>query len=268
MERIGGLCDRYRQAVLAAACSGRLTADWGKDSESTWQSTILGELIIDKPKNGYSAKPVNYETAFRVLTLTATTSGKFNSECFKYFDQAIDTDSPFWLQPGDILVQRGNTIEYVGVSAIYDGSPNQFIFPDLMMRLRVRPEVINQFLHILLSCGEARSYLRSKATGTAGTMPKINQPTLISLPIDLPPLEEQKEIVQRVEKLFNTIAKIEQQSQKALKLCDRLDQSILTKAFSGKLVPQDPTDEPAEVLLDRIRGEKQDPPKAKRKKTS
>ncbi|MBW4552612.1 MAG: restriction endonuclease subunit S [Aphanocapsa sp. GSE-SYN-MK-11-07L] len=265
LERVSGLCDRYRQTILTAACSGHLTADWREENnfDSIWQSTTLGELIIDKPKNGYSAKPVNYETPFRVITLTATTSGKFNSEHFKYFDENIDKESSFWLQPDDILVQRGNTIEYVGVSAIYDGSPNQFIFPDLMMRLRAKPMVLTRFLHVLLSCEKSRKYLRNRATGTAGNMPKINQPTLVSLPIDLPEVEEQKEIVQRVEKLFKAIDLIEQEYQKASKLCDRLEQATLAKAFRGELVPQDPDDEPAAVLLERIRAERQDQPKGK-----
>jgi type I restriction enzyme, S subunit len=265
LARVSGLCDRYKQALLAAACSGRLTADWRTKqcSEMDWQSTILGELIIGKPKNGYSAKPVNYETSFRVLTLTATTSGKFDPRHFKYFDEIIDEKSPFWLQPGDILVQRGNTIEYVGVAAVYDGIPNQFVFPDLMMRLRAKSGVITQFLYMVLSCEKSRKHLRSKATGTAGNMPKINQPTLVSLPIDLPSIEEQKEIVQRVEKLFKTIDLMEQEYQKASKLCDRLEQATLSKAFRGELVPQNPDDEPAAALLERIRAEKQDQPKGR-----
>ncbi len=254
LARIPKLIERYKQAVLAAACSGQLTADWRKDQnlELIWQSTNLGKLILDKPKNGYSAKPVSYKTSFRVLTLTATTSGKFKAEHFKYFDEIIDDKSPFWLQPNDILIQRGNTIEYVGVSAIYDGPPKHFIFPDLMMRLRVKPEVCTRFLHIVLSCEKSRNYLRNKATGTAGTMPKINQSILVSLPIELPKPEEQDEIVRRVEKLFKAIDLMKQEYQKASKLCDRLEQATLSKAFRGELVPQNPEDEPASALLEHI----------------
>ena len=269
LDRIPDLIKRYKQAVLSAACSGKLTEDWRREnlgSESPWYSTTLSELIIDKPKNGYSVKPVNYETPFRVVTLTATTSGKFNAKHFKYFDESIETGSQFWLQPNDILVQRGNTIDYVGVSAIYDGNPNQFIFPDLMMRLRAKPNVMTKYLHMVLSCEKSRKYLRDKATGTAGTMPKINQPTLISLPVSLPPLEEQKEIVKRVEEKFKAIEQMEAQYQKASKLLDRLEQATLSKAFRGELVPQDPNDEPASVLLERIVAEKQPKKKAEPRK--
>jgi len=87
-------------------------------------------------------------------------------------------------------------------------------------------------------------------------MPKINQPTLISLPIELPPLEEQKEIVRRVEKMFEKIDRMEEEYQQAAKLCDRLEQATLAKAFRGELVPQDPDDEPASVLLEQVKRER------------
>jgi type I restriction enzyme, S subunit len=261
LAKIPVILKRLRQSVLAAACSGRLTADCrDKNHAPIWEEKTLGELILEKPKNGYSAKPVKYRTPFRVLTLTATTSGEFKPEHFKYFDGPVDADSGLWLQPNDILVQRGNTIEYVGVPAIYDGRPNEFIYPDLMMRFRARPEVDSKFLYFALSWERSRNYLRKRATGTAGSMPKINQQTLIGVPIDLPPLAEQRKIVRRVDALFKFADQIEVRYQKALGQIERLTQSILAKAFRGELVPTEAElarregreFEPASVLLDRI----------------
>lgn len=258
LDKIPTILKRFRQSVLAAACSGKLTADWRAENENgeEWKETILGDVIIDKPKNGYSAKPVNYETKYRVLTLTATTSGRFIDKHFKYFDEKMGGDSQFWIQPDDILVQRGNTIEYVGVSAIYDGEPNQFIYPDLMMRLRANETITTKYLYFHLSWEKTRNYLRENATGTAGNMPKINQTTLINTPILLPPLPEQKEIVRQVEDLFKFADSIEERFKQAKAQVDKLTNSILAKAFRGELVPQDDTDEPASVLLERIKAEK------------
>lgn len=254
LEKISHILKRFRQSVLAAACSGRLTTDWReKHAPEDWQEVALSDVIKDKPKNGYSAKPIKYETRWRVLTLTATTSGKFDTRHFKYFDEPIAKDSPLWLQPDDILVQRGNTIEYVGVPAIYDGPPNEFIYPDLMMRLRANSRVITKFLYFALSWERTRQYLRDRATGTAGNMPKINQPVLMSVPINLPSIEEQQEIVYRVDALFDLADQIETRYQKAKSSVDKLTQSILAKTFRGDLVPQDPNDEPASVLLERIK---------------
>ena len=75
--------------------------------------------------------------------------------------------------------------------------------------------------------------------------------------------EEQKEIVRRVEKMFKKIDMMEQEYQKAAKLCDRLEQATLAKAFRGELVPQDPDDEPASVLLEQVKREKEKGKKGK-----
>ena len=122
-----------------------------------------------------------------------------------------------------------------------------------MMRFRANGLITTKFLYFTLSWERTRNYLRERATGTAGTMPKINQSTLIEVPIDLPPLAEQQEIVRRVEALFKTADALEARYRTAKAHVDKLTQSILAKAFRGELVPQNPNDEPASVLLERIR---------------
>jgi len=72
----------------------------------------------------------------------------------------------------------------------------------------------------------------------------------------LPPLSEQKEIVRQVDRLFALADKLEAHYHKAKTRVDRLSQSVLANAFRGELVPQDPNDEPAEKLLERIMAEK------------
>jgi|GEM_PF-330914 len=237
LTKIPTLLKRFRQAVLANACSGKLTADWRMSANTDrWKNITLGEIINEKPRNGYSARPVRYETAFRVLTLSATTSGTFDERQYKYFDEKILPNSEFWLQPNDILIQRGNTTEYVGVPAIYKGTPNEFIYPDLMIRIRAGSKVLSDFLILALANETARNYLRERATGTAGNMPKINQDILVSLPLELPPLPEQREIVRRVESLFAFADKIESRLILATANVEKLTQSVLAKAFRGELV--------------------------------
>jgi type I restriction enzyme S subunit len=262
LDKIPTILKRFRQSVLAAACSGRLTADWREQHPTapSWKKENLINLIEEKPRNGFSGKSVDlvdYETNTKVLTLTATTSGTFRHDCFKYLAQDISLDSHAWLHPTDILIQRGNTIEYVGVSAIYTGEPFQFIYPDLMMKIRVKKEIADhRFIYFALSDIRTRNYFRDNATGTAGNMPKINQQVVMNTPIHLPSLAEQEEIVRRVESLFQKCDQIEARYQKAKAYTDKLTQAILAKAFRGELVPQDPNDEPAEVLLERIKAEK------------
>jgi type I restriction enzyme, S subunit len=243
LAKIPILLKRFRQSVLTAACSGRLTADWREEHDfGDWEQSTLNDVIQGRPKNGYSPKPVKHETPWRVLTLTATTTGRFDARHFKYFDESIPHESVLWLQPGDILVQRGNTIEFVGVPAVYDGPPNQFIYPDLMIRIRANHRTTTQFLYYTLSSESSRTFLRQRATGTAGSMPKISQAVLVKLPIPLPSLPEQEEIVRRIDQLFALADQVEGRYAKTKQHVDSLAQSILAKAFRGQLVSQDAND--------------------------
>src|SRR5690606_4369365 len=117
-------------------------------------------LLVFGPTNGFSPKAVDYETPVLSLTLTATTSGRFRPEHSKFIATEIPEDSDLWLSDGDILVQRGNTLEYVGVAAIYQGAPHVFIYPDLMMKLRVYSELDVGYIHLAMSEESARDFLR------------------------------------------------------------------------------------------------------------
>jgi type I restriction enzyme, S subunit len=168
-----------------------------------WMWVPLGALLIWGPRNGYSPKPVPEPTKIKSLTLTATTSGQFKGEYFKYVDKETEIASHLWLEDGDILMQRANTIEYVGVAAVYRGSSQQYIYPDLMMKLRCSTFLSIDYIHLAINSEKSRNFLRARATGTSSNMPKINQATVNSLPIPLPPLAEQKRIVDKVDSLLS-----------------------------------------------------------------
>jgi len=177
----------------------------------SWAILPLDAILIRGPTNGYSPKAVDYETKVRSLTLSATTSGVFKGKYSKFIADDIPMSSDLWLQDGDILVQRGNTIEYVGVPAIYRGGPNSYIYPDLMMKLRVSSELDSDYVCFVMSASPSRDFLRERASGTSGTMPKINQKTLTSLPIPIPPLAEQRRIVETIHKLMMQCDELESQ---------------------------------------------------------
>ncbi len=87
-------------------------------------------------------------------------------------------------------------------------------------------------------------------------IPNVNAAKLRQIPIPLPPLPEQRRIVEEIERRLSGADMIEKTIGQSLKQAGRLRQSILKKAFEGKLLPQNPSDEPAEKLLERIREEK------------
>ncbi len=165
-----------------------------------WPIVELGKIIEGKPKNGYSGCPVDYPTKLKVLSLSATTSGIMDLSKFKFLDEDISIDSPCRCRYGDIYLQRGNTKELVGTAALFDVDEENYIYPDLMIRVRAdKTKILNHYLLNVLQSASVREYVTRNAVGAAGTMPKINQTIVESIPIPLPPLETQKAIVTEIE---------------------------------------------------------------------
>ena len=224
---------------------------------NTSETRFLPDLLAKPMSNGYSGKPVQKVTANRVLSLSATTSGVFAPEHFKYLDEEGLGDRDIWCEPGDVLVQRGNTAEYVGVPALFTGKSREFIFPDLMIRLCANQKLISPtYLCYALSAPEIRDEMRRKAKGSAGTMPKINQTILNELRIPYCKPEAQRNITGQIEVAISHANALENEIVDQLQRLNALRQSILKQAFSGQLVAQDLADEPASVLLERIHAER------------
>lgn len=254
MAKVPLLLKDFRQQVHTQAVTGKLTEEWRKGKKlEVREETILIDVIIEKPRNGYSPKAVDFETPVKSLTLSATTSGKFNSLHVKYLDIEIPSkESHLWLKKDDILIQRSNSLEYVGTAALYDGSDYDFIYPDIMMKIRANNKILSEYLFYSLSSSIVKKYFKDNASGTAGNMPKINQEIVSNTPINLPPIQEQQEIVSRVESLFAKADAIEKQYETLKVKIDSLPQAILHKAFKGELSEQLDTDGDARELLASI----------------
>jgi type I restriction enzyme, S subunit len=204
----------------------------GYDIPQSWRWQYLEDLLVFGPTNGFSPKAVEFETPVRSLTLSATTSGRFKGEHSKFITTEVPADSDLWLSDGDILVQRGNTIEYVGVAAVYRGEPMRFIYPDLMMKLRLSAAFDVRYVHLAMSQEASRDFLRTRASGTSGSMPKINQTTLKRLPIPVPPLAEQRRIVTKVDQLMALVDELETYLASAHTTAEKLMEAIVVQLTS------------------------------------
>jgi type I restriction enzyme S subunit len=181
---------------------------------ATWRWRRLADLISFGPQNGISPKPTNNTESPKALTLTATTSGFFDASHYKHVDLREVDCQDYWLSAGDVLFQRGNTREYVGIAAVFDGPEKSFVFPDLMIRVRFAEALSLRFIHMTLISPLLRRYFAVEATGASASMPKISQGVLLNAPTPLPPLAEQHRIVARVDEL--------------MALCDELEAQLTT----------------------------------------
>ncbi len=197
-----------------------------------WEWCRLGAIIEEKPRNGVSIKPVDYETNAKTLKLSATSSGTFDGTQTKYLDLAVEPDSYLWLRDGDILIQRANSLELVGTAAVYRGVGLEFIYPDLMMKCRTVSPESTDFVHHVLTSPYIRGYFKSKASGSAGNMPKVNQDTVTTTLIPLPPLAEQAAIVERVEALMAHCRALAAEIAHTRTHAAHLLQAVLKEAFA------------------------------------
>lgn len=170
----------------------------------------------------------------------------------------------FQLVPGEVLLNEGSgSAKEVGKPAIWRGEIPDCCYQNTVLRVQPR-NCTSEYLYWYF-------LLTARSEGFVGDTKGVNiqhigKNGLANFPIPVPPLDEQREIVGRIETAFAKIDRLAAEAAKALKLVGHLDQRILAKAFAGELVPQEPTDEPAETLLARIRAAREAAPKAKRRR--
>ncbi|MGI2798770.1 restriction endonuclease subunit S [Photobacterium damselae] len=151
------------------------------------------------------------------------------------------------VKSGDILISLVGTI---GKVLILSDKVEPGIINPRLVKLSLNESIRRQYVKAYLDSPVAKQFFKGFSHG--GTMEILNLGILRKLPIALPPVDEQKEIVRLVDQYFAFAETIEAQVKKAQARVDNLTQSILAKAFRGELVPQDPNDEPADKLLERI----------------
>ncbi len=197
----------------------------------------LGDVLAAKPRNGWSVRCDNTEDGLPVLSLGAVTGFRYKATEYKRTSESTAADAHYWLHPGDLLITRSNTPELVGHAAIYDGTPNPCIYPDLMMRLMVNENRADKrFVHYWLMSAPARDYIGRNAKGTSPSMKKISQGTVMDIPFpsDLP-LQEQRGIVAYLDGLQAKMDSLKRlQAETAIEL-DALLPSVLDRAFKGRL---------------------------------
>ncbi len=223
------------------------------DLPSNWRWTTLDELMISL-RNGLSKPPLEKSPGIPILRISAVRAREVNIEDIRFYqmEPGENIDS-YLLEPGDLLFTRYNGSRmFVGVCGLVRKFKDKLVYPDKLIRVKLVNSnlCLPQFLEFACNVGYSRHHIEDRIKTSAGQH-GVSGSDVKSTPIPLPPTLEQVEIIGIIEKQLNVIDRIEQQYQFTKTELDRLDRSILAKAFKGKLVPQDPTDEAAIVLLER-----------------
>src|SRR5690554_4066460 len=260
LERIPQILKRFRQSVLAAAVSGRLTEEWrGTPDVNGWESDELSRFI-EKPRYGSSAKSQKSGDV-PVLRMGNLQDGRLDWSDLVYTSDPEEIEK-YRLEPGDVLFNRTNSPELVGKTSIFRGE-REAIYAGYLIKIKCLPSLNPEFLNYQLNSPKAKDYCKAvKSDGVSQS--NINAKKLAAYPLSCPPIEEQTEIVRRVDQLFAPADRIEQQVNNALSRVNNLTQSILAKAFRGELTEQWRKDNPelisgensAEALLERIKAER------------
>lgn len=283
IDGIPALLKRYRQSVLAAAVSGSLTAKWrsqndglsveteslDKKSEAIWSKSSLRSLITGI-EQGWSPKceagsVTESEEAWAVIKTTSIQPIDFIPSENKRLPPNLSPRPELTVKAGDLLITRAGPRSRAAVCCYVRCSQPHLMICDKAYRFRPHASVMNgQLLCFFLNSPQYLSILDDLKTGISESGMNLTMRKFQDLRIPLPSIKEQTEIVRRVEQLFAFADQLEARVKTAQTRIDRLTQSILAKAFRGELVPQDPNDEPAGVLLERIKAQRAAAPKVKR----
>lgn len=311
IDGIPALLKRFRQSVLAAAVSGRLTEEWRiKEPREPDDASALLSLTKEKKLNwaalnshhNEASRVIKRANAFDVSSLDDTglpagwiwsdledvvllvvdchnktapyqesgvplvrttniRSGAFSWHGLRYVS---DETYQFWSrrcppEPGDIVFTREAPI---GEAAIVPKGMTLCLGQRTMLFRCFEDLTSARYLHLALLDPVFKDRSEKVAVGTGVKHFRVGDVSNLKIPV--PPKKEQTEIVRRVEQLFSFADQLEARVKTAQTRIDQLTQSILAKAFLGELVPQDPNEEPASVLLERIEAQRTAAPKAKR----
>jgi type I restriction enzyme S subunit len=256
LDKVPTILKRFRQSVLAAAVSGELTKDWRAKNEITkkWSKASL-ESIATSITDGDHQAPPKVDNGIPFLVISNLSTGKLNFGSVtrfvpqKYYDSLKETRVP---KPGDILYTVTGSF---GIPVIVDDD-RKFCFQRHIAIIKPNHEIVNnKYLMYALSSNDLMTQAISCATGTAQKTVPLRGLRKFTIP--MPSKIEQLEISARVDTLFKFVASCEDQLKRAQQKVTSIHASILAKAFRGELVPQDPNEEPAAIILERIRAERQ-----------
>ena len=283
LRRVKAQLKRYRQAVLKHAFEGKLTAEWREahkgelepasaflarmkggsgerkelcapdtselpDLPDGWLWATLEQLSERIVDCLHSTPKFTSEGQYCVDT-NCVEPGRIVFERARFVSEEVYQERVRRLQPeaGDIVFSREGTIG----TAVPVPENVRICLGQRMMMFRPVAGIVPSYFVWAMMCPAFENQWKARVTGT--TVPHVNIRDLRTMALPLAPGPEQRRIAEEIQRYFSIADEVENTTDRVLQASARLRQSILKGAFEGRLVPQDPTDEPAERLLERIR---------------
>lgn len=242
LDRIPTLIARYKQRLLALSFPA--DSDRMVSLEALIDDALIG-LVRSKQDQSESKKHPYIRMQHYDL------DGKWNSNDLTHVDATTAEAARFALRKGDVLFNTRNSVELVGKVALCTEEVAGYLYNNNLLRIRFNSSILPEFAFRQMQAPAFRALLEEQKSATT-SVAALYQRNLYQTPLWVPPIEEQAEIVRRIESAFGWLDRMAADHAAAARLLPKLDAAILAKAFRGELVPQDPNDEPASVLLEQL----------------
>lgn len=261
-ERLQEVADSFavrKAAILHKAFTGELTKQWRLEngvSDESWEESNLGSFIACGPQNGLYKPKSSYGDGIRIIRIDAFYDGVIEQwdelKRLRLDENEIECYS---LNLNDILINRVNSMQYLGKSALVRELKDICVFESNIMRLsvdesRIYPEFLISFLNSQMGLNELR-----KNAKQAVNQASINQQDIKNVIINLPTLPEQHEIVRLIDDLLARERAAQQATEQALASIDLMKKSILARAFRGELGTNKASEASALELLKQVLAE-------------
>jgi len=229
-RRLRAAADQDAERLMPAA----LEEVFEEAESKGWPVKTVGDVIEGKPQYGTSQKASEEPVGAPILRMGNIVDGQVSFDDLKYIDLSPDEEAKYILHEGDVLFNRTNSAELVGKSAVYPGG-RRAVFASYLIRIVAdQRKAMPHFIVAYINSPLGRQYIQSQLTRAIGQV-NVNAKKLQAMPIPVPPLLEQRRIVEYLDGVQAQVAELKQLQAGSAAELERLEQAILARAFRGEL---------------------------------